>query len=276
MLVVEGEAARIAVFPEHGGHVAEFAPVGFDDLLWLSSKSHFEPGKPIRGGIPICWPWFGAHPSDKSKPSHGFARIAKWTLDGIDETPDGGAKIAMSLSSDDATLALWPHEFKLVCEVVATNTLTVKLTTFNTGDEPLEITEALHSYFGVGDVAEIAVSRLDGARYIDTIDGNAERAQRGDIRFAAEVDRVYLDTTAECVISDPLKKRVIRVAKEGSASTVVWNPWISKAARMPDFGDNEYKDMVCVETTNAWEDARVVAPGESHTISAEISCDALE
>ena len=275
MLIVECDAARLAVFPEHGGHVAEFAPAGFDDLLWLSSKSNFEPGKPIRGGIPICWPWFGAHPTDNDKPSHGFARIAEWTLDGVDEISEGGAKVAMSLASDEATLALWPHEFKLVCEVETTDTLTVKLTTFNTGGEPFKISQALHSYFSVGDVADIAVSGLDGAGYIDTIDGNAEREQRGDIRFASEIDRVYLGTTAECVIRDPLKKRGIRVVKDGSASTVVWNPWIAKAARMPDFGDDEYKEMVCVETTNAWEDARVVDPGEFHTITARVSATSL-
>jgi D-hexose-6-phosphate mutarotase len=271
LLRIENEFAKCALFPEHGGHVAEFAPTGEQDILWLSEKSCFETGKPIRGGIPICWPWFGAHPTDSEKASHGFARIAKWTLDAVEELESGETAVVMSLTDDETTLKNWPHPFKLVHRVVIGKSLKLELTTTNTGTAPFEISQALHTYFNVADIAKIAVSGLDGVEYVDTIDGNATKIQNGPVTFSSEVDRVYLDTTAECLIGDPNMNREIRVSKKGSASTVVWNPWIAKAAKMADFGDDEYKGMVCVETTNAWADARTIAPGESHTISAEIA-----
>jgi D-hexose-6-phosphate mutarotase len=268
LMIVENDFARCALFPEHGAHVTSFVPNGKKDLLWMSGKSRFERKCPLRGGIPICWPWFGAHPTDSTKPAHGFARIAEWNLDGLEETPNGGTKVAMSLSSNSDTLDIWPFEFRLKCEVLITDALTVELTTSNTGETPFEITEALHSYFNVADSAKIAVSGLDGTKYIDTIDGNAEKTQRGDIKIDSEIDRVYLNTNSDCLIKDPLLKRGIRVSKKGSDSTVVWNPWIAKSKKMPDFGDDEYTGMICVETTNAMIDSRRITPGESHMISA--------
>ncbi|MCK5845243.1 MAG: D-hexose-6-phosphate mutarotase, partial [Victivallales bacterium] len=271
LLVIENEFASFALFPEHGTHIASFAPVGEEDLLWMSGKSCFERNAPIRGGIPICWPWFGAHPSDASKPPHGFARIAEWTLDSVDETSDGGTRVLMSLSSGDGTLAIWPFAFELTCEVVVAETLKMALSTLNIGDAAFEITQALHSYFNVGDSERIAISGLDGARYIDTIDDNAVKTQEGDVEIHSEVDRVYMDTVADCVITDQLKGRTLKISKTGSRSTVVWNPWSAKSARMPDFGVDEYTGMVCVETTNALSDSISIAPGASHTISAEIA-----
>lgn len=271
LLIIENDFAKCALFPEHGAHVAEFAPTGKENILWLSESSCFEGDKPIRGGIPICWPWFGAHPADSDKPSHGFARIAKWTLDEIEELDSGDTSVVMSLSGSPASLELWPHQFKLTSRVVIGETLTLELTTHNTGDEPFEITEALHTYFNVADVTKISIAGLEKKNYIDTIDDNKTKTQNGPVTFNSEVDRVYCDTQAECVISDPNMNREIRVSKKGSASTVVWNPWIAKSARMADFGDEEYKGMVCVETTNALNDARTVAPGASHSISAKIA-----
>lgn len=268
LLRIENDFASCALFPEHGGHVAEFAPKGKEDLLWLSGSSCFEPGKPIRGGIPVCWPWFGGHPTDSDKPAHGFARIAEWTLDAIDELENGETSVSMSLSDSPETLELWPHRFNLSSRVVIGETLTLELTTRNTGDEPFEITEALHTYFNVADVTKISIAGLDKTKYID---GNSTKTQNGAVTFSSEVDRVYCDTQTECVINDPNMNREIRVSKTGSASTVVWNPWIEKSAKMPDFGDDEYRGMVCVETTNALRDARTITPGESHTISAIIA-----
>ena len=271
LLRIENDFAKCALFPEHGGHVVEFAPKGKENILWLSESSYFEPGKPIRGGIPVCWPWFGGHPADSNKPAHGFARIAEWNLDAIDELENGETSVSMSLSDSPQSLELWPYRFNLSSRVVIGETLTVELTTRNIDDKPFEITEALHTYFNVADVTKISIAGLENSKYIDTIDGNSAKIQNGAVTVSSEVDRVYCDTKTECVVSDQGMNRDIRISKTGSASTVVWNPWIEKSAKMADFGDDEYRGMICVETTNALQDARTITPGESHTISAIIS-----
>ena len=256
----------------HGAHVLSYAPAGSDDLLWLSAASVFAAGEPIRGGIPVCWPWFGGHPSDADKPAHGFARRRDWTVLGATVLPRGDVRLRLQLASDEATRAQWAHDFLLELRVTVGRELHVELAMTNTDSETWTITAALHSYFAVGDAASVRVTGLDGCRYIDTVDGaNSEHVQSGDVTVAGEVDRVYVDTRATCEIHQPALGRTVRVAKRGSRSTVVWNPWIAKSARMPDFGDDEYPEMICVETTNALGDTVHVPPGATHTTEAIIS-----
>ena len=255
----------------HGAHLMSFIPKGQKAVLWMSEKSYFEAEKPIRGGIPICWPWFGRHPCDSNMPSHGFARLFEW------EPVAGG-------SSNGATfleLALTPgliadrfrtNDFLVKLHIEVSDKLSLALIIDNTGSKDLSYSAALHSYFNISDISQIKISGLDGKTFIDTLD-DSRHVQDGDITFAAETDLVYLDTEDTCIIDDPGFKRKIKISKAGSRSTVVWNPWNAKAQRMPDFGDNEYHKMVCVETTNAETDARILAPGECHTLQVIIESE---
>lgn len=261
-----GAEARVYL---HGAHVLHYQPAGQAPVLWQSRKSYFEPNKPIRGGVPVCWPWFGAHPCDASRPAHGIARLTEWV------------PVASGASADATSLTLrFPAAQGLSAiadlTVVLGEDLQITLATTNTGDADLPLSEALHSYFAVSDIRAVSVAGLDGLPYIDTVPaGRPVRTQTGPVTFTGETDRVYTNTTGECVILDPGMNRRIRVGKEGSRSTVVWNPWIGKAARMADYGDGEYPEMVCVETANCGPDILRLAPGQAHSMTARIRVEAL-
>jgi glucose-6-phosphate 1-epimerase len=260
----------------HGAHVTRWDPAGARPVLWVSRSSAFAPGQPIRGGVPICFPWFGAHPTDPGQPGHGFARVREWRLIATPEASapgDEDAAVAeFELGSTEPPHPAWPHAFAARYRVVLGRALTMQLEVANTGSAPISFEEALHTYFAVSDVRDISISGLEGRPYLDKVAGFAERVQAGDpIRFTAETDRVYLDTHATCTIHDPGWKRRITVAKQGSNSTVVWNPWIGKAHAMPDFGDDEWLEMVCVETANVGANRVTLAPGERHRIRADIT-----
>lgn len=258
----------------HGAHIMSYIPNGEKPVLWMSGSSYFQPDKPVRGGIPVCWPWFGGHPSDNSKPSHGFARIADWHVAETD-TKSNGTLVILRLTEKDipANLREFPFEIKL--EVLVGRELQVSLAIVNTGKEKMCFSAALHSYFNVSDIASVLVEGLDNCKYLDTLD-HIFKVQKGIITFNAETDRVYLNTQATCVIDDPGFSRRIKIAKSGSNSTVVWNPWIEKSKRMPDFGDEEYHTMLCIETTNAENDARAIAPAERHILKAIIGIEKKE
>lgn len=255
----------------HGAHILSFQPHRQQPVLWLSESSHFEIGQAIRGGIPVCWPWFAAHPSDPTKPSHGFARTTLWTVAGSNVLPDGSTQLRLKLLDSTATNALWPHAFRLELMITVGPALHVDLTIHNPGDGPFVCTGALHSYFSVSDIANVTVLGLADVVYLDKVDHDGRKTQQGPIAITAETDRIYLDTTADCLIVDSGWQRRIRVAKQGSRTTVVWNPWIEKSRRMADFGDEEYHGMVCVEATNAADDVVTVSAGSSHRLRTIIS-----
>jgi glucose-6-phosphate 1-epimerase len=256
-----------------GGHVVRYGAEDEPPLLWVSRQAVYAPGKAIRGGVPVCWPWFGPHPAEPLKPAHGFARTRLWEATGSGESPHG-AWLRLALRSDEETLALWPHPFALELTVTVGPRLELALVTANSGDAPFRFGGALHSYFTVGDVARATVEGLDGARYFDQLTGE-ERAQAGPVTIAAEVDRVYYDPGPACAIRDPLHGRRITVTKAGSGTTVVWNPWREKAARLADFADDEYLAMLCVETALALGDSVTLAPGASHTLRATLAAEPL-
>lgn len=256
-----------------GGHVLAFQPRDTDPVLFVSQESHYTPGKSIRGGIPICWPWFGPHPTDSTQPQHGFVRVAPWSVRGTSATADGATQLRLGLTDSEATLAHWPHPFDLELEITVGHTLTVELIARNTGSETFTCTGALHSYFNVGDVTAIAVEGLDGLAYIDKLDQGQRHVQHGPVTISAETDRIYLDTPPRCTIIDPQLQRRIHLSSAGSRSTVVWNPWIEKAQSMADFADDEYPGMVCVETANAGDDVITVAPGGEHRLRVTIEVE---
>ena len=259
--------ASVAV---HGGHVLSFTPSGHKPVLWLSEYSHYIEGKAIRGGIPVIWPWFGPHRADKSKPSHGFARTRFWQVYSTRLIDEAFPQIRLQLKDNAITQALWPHSFLLEIVITLTNQLQVDLIIENTGETPFDCTGALHSYFNVSQIQQINITGLEGVRYIDQLKPDTDHIQEGPIKFTAETDAIYLDTTHTCKIVDPGYNRTIVVEKTGSQSTVVWNPWIEKAARMSDFGDDEYKYMVCIEAANAASDMIQIPPQQKHTLSTTI------
>ena len=269
MVELRNEHAN-ALVAVQGGHVVRFQPHGAEQVLWVSRLSSYAAGKAIRGGIPVCWPWFAQHPSDPTKPFHGFARTAMWQVRGTSVLEDDSTQLRLGLTDSEATHQLWPHAFALELVVTAGPELSVELISRNTGHAPFVVGGALHSYFQVGDVSRVAIYGLEGRRYIDKVDGGQQKTQTGPIAISMETDRIYLDTRSECVIDDPALGRRVRVDKDGSRTTVVWNPWIEKARLMPDCGDEEYLNFVCVEATNAIDDVFEVAPRGEHRLRQTI------
>ncbi|MDD3155361.1 MAG: D-hexose-6-phosphate mutarotase [Victivallaceae bacterium] len=269
VVVVENALCRCTV-ALHGAHVLSYAPRGGRELFFLSEKSDFADRLPIRGGVPVCWPWFSAHPEHPEWPKHGFARLTAWELTEVKHLADGSDQLTLVLP--DA--ACGKCGLKPMLKVTAGALLSVDLTTVNASSAPVSFSAALHSYYAVGAISQIRVEGLAGKRFIDTLD-NTMHEQAGAILFDRETDRIYPDSAEECVIVDPRFGRRIRVSKRGSRSTVVWNPWIAKSKAMPDFGDEEYHRMVCVETANVRDDARTLAPGEEHTLGFTVAVETL-
>jgi glucose-6-phosphate 1-epimerase len=258
-----------------GAHIATFQPRGEEPVIWLSPYAKFAPGKSIRGGVPVCWPWFGAHKTDSKLPSHGYARTVPWDVLETKALPDGSTFLRFGLIENDTTRAQWPHLSTVRLEVTVGKTLRVELITTNTDTKSFELGEALHTYFQISDVAKITVHGLDNCAYLDKVQNFARFTQKDGIVIESEVDRVYINTAADCVIEDEGLKRAIRIAKQGSMSTVVWNPWTEKADKMGDFGENGHRGMVCVESGNAMGNVVVLAPGETHNLVAVYSVEKL-
>lgn len=260
-------SARIAV---QGAQVLEWQPAGQQPVIWVSRAAVYQQGKGVRGGVPVCWPWFGA--GEPGKPAHGFVRTRMWQ---VRETGMLAQGIYVKLGMDDSaeTRAIWDHEFDLELIVVVAKMLTMELVTHNTGKSPFTITDALHTYFCTSDITQTEVSGLDKTPYLDKVVNTGPITQQGAVTFQGETDRIYLDTQAECVIHDLSGGRKIHVAKSGSDSTVVWNPWIEKEKSFADMVPGEYQQMLCVETCNAATDSIIIAPGNSHHLMAKISVE---
>ncbi|QDV27533.1 D-hexose-6-phosphate mutarotase [Aureliella helgolandensis] len=261
--VVETAKAQGEIYL-HGAHVTHFAPSGQAPVLWVSEQSWYEPTKPIRGGIPICFPWFGGHPSAPSQPSHGTARITTWEVTAVEAAADDG--VAISLQN-----AIHPFQVTYRVEFGTELQLTLTVELPDTAPSPARYEEALHTYLAIGDIHQTRIEGLESTAYIDKVAGGDRQPASGEaIRFSGELDRVYLNTSGACRIFDPLAQREIRISKSGSQSTVVWNPWIGKSDKMPDFGAQEWTGMVCVETANVGDNAVEIAPGSAHTMTAKI------
>jgi len=239
-------------------------------VVWLSRDAKLAAGKSIRGGVPVCWPWFGAHASESAFPGHGYARTVPWRVVESGTEPDGATRLTLRLESSDKTREQWPHACALDLTMIVGEKLRMELATENTGTSDFAIGEALHTYFHIGDIGAVRVSGLDGCVYWDKVGGTTQKNQNGAISFTGETDRVYINTAAECVIEDDKLKRHIHVAKSGSLSTVVWTPWTEKAAKMGDMGQPDgWREMVCVESSNALENVVTVTAGNKHTMIVE-------
>lgn len=262
----EKAKAKISVY---SAQVLSFQPAGEStDLMFVSENAYYQTGKATKGGIPICWPWFGPDPEGKGRASHGFVRNRMWTLLAAESSPTGETTVRLGMSPSEETLAIWPCQFDLVMEVVVGEQLAVTLTTKNTGDTAFPITQAFHTYFRTGDIGKVKVLGLEGQAYLDKPDNGVQKTQDGVIEIAGEVDRVYMDVPAELVIEDGELGRRIRINSTGSKTAIVWNPWADIAQNMADLEDNDYQRFICVETANAADDVVEVAAGAEYQLKA--------
>ena len=254
----------------HGAQVTSWKPVGNDEVLFLSTKSHWQGGQAIRGGIPICFPWFRAKADDPKAPAHGFVRTKSWQLESILEGKSGVC-VSMSTESDEQTRRWWPAEFHLLHRVVFGPELTLELSCTNTGKTDLRFEEALHTYNRVADVANVRLQGLDVVQFLDNTDSNRAKIQHGDVTIASATDNAFIGTQNDVDLIDPKLRRHIRLKKVNSLTTVVWSPWREGAARLGDLGDGEWIQFLCVEASNILDASVTLAPGEKHKMTAVLS-----
>jgi glucose-6-phosphate 1-epimerase len=254
-----------------GAHFTHWQPHGTAPVLFLSRRAIYAPGKAIRGGVPIVFPWFGPHATDPQSPMHGFARSRSWRLVSSGPGPDGAVVLELGLEDDEITRALWPSTFRLRYRIAVGAALSLALEVVNTSPAPFRFETALHTYLAVGDVGGVSITGLEDTPYIDKVDAMARKRHAGTpLRLTGETDRVFVGSRGRCVVADPALGRRLIVDKAGSATTVVWNPWSAKAAGIADLEPDDWRRMVCVETANAADDALMLAPGARHVTSATL------
>jgi len=257
--------AKIAL---QGAHIFHYQAKNKPALLWLSETSFFKEGKAIRGGIPICFPWFGPHKTDSSLPQHGFARTALWKVVLEEEIDVDTTRIQLQLTSTKESLELWEHKFDIRLDIVVSSELHLKFIVTNTDTKPFEFTSALHSYFNISNIKNVWVDGLEESSYIDSLN-DTRNIQKGKLEIDKEVDRIYFNASQTIQLHD--KTQTIILKQKGSNSLVVWNPWIEKAKSMIDMPDDGYINMLCLETGNIGEDSKQLYPKASHTLEVLIN-----
>jgi glucose-6-phosphate 1-epimerase len=266
---------RIAL---QGAHVIGWQPKFLTQpVLWLSSNARFVKARSIRGGVPICWPWFGAHPTDSSYCPHGFARVIPWRVADIDATPTGATRIILEMIDTPEAKRQLSYPYALSVTITIGRRLRIEMSTTNKADHPFVIGEAFHTYLNISDIENIKIKGMQDCVYADKILKYERHVEHGSLTFdGSEFDRVYIDHSIDCAIHDTGFNRIIHVSKSGSDTTVVWSPGAEKVAQMSDMGEpDEWRKSVCVETTNALDNMVVINPGRTHVISAEYSIETL-
>lgn len=255
-----------------GAHALRWRAADGRDVLFVSAQSKFTAGTPIRGGVPLVFPWFGDDPERRGRPAHGFARRVKWQQV-ASRTSLAAGRIAFELKDDDASRAQWPHAFHCTMQQEFGDELRLAMRVENRGAAPFRFEVLLHTYLQVGDVRQIELRGLEGARYRDKLQSERQFTQREAVlRFSAEIDRTYCGAPASCTVMDPVLRRMLTVHKTGAPSTVVWNPWIEKTARLSDLGADEWPRFLCVESGCVADDAVTLAPGAAHDLQVRIEC----
>jgi glucose-6-phosphate 1-epimerase len=274
------------VIAQQGAHIISYQIDGQQPLIWSNPGAVFKRGKAIRGGMPICWPWFGnlqrnpqsvqdMRQSEEPAKAHGEVRAIDWELMGMGE--DGDALIVEFIQPHaEGQLPGWPHSVGLKLHIRLDDALNVSLVSFNAGSEPVTISQALHSYFAVSDVHQVSVQGLDGVKYLNTlVSWDEAQTQSGDLTFDSETDRIYEDTPPLLAIVDPQWQRRIFIQTLGSNSAVLWNPWIEKTKTFSDMEPDGWQRMVCVETANVLSDVVTIAPNEMHVMSVSVWAEEL-
>ena len=254
----------------HGAQVTSWKPASHDEVLFVSTKSHWQEGQAIRGGIPICFPWFRAKADDAHAPAHGVVRTRSWELESVVESENGVA-VSMITHSDEPSRRWWPGEFRLLHRVTFGSNLNLELVCTNTGTIPFRFEEALHTYNRISDIEQVRLQGLDTVHLLDNTDSNREKTQHGDIAIAAQTDSAYMNTGNAVDLLDPAMQRHIRLTKDNSLTTVVWNPWREGAAGLKDLGDGEWKQFLCAEASNILGDSVNLDPGQEHKMTAVLS-----
>ncbi|WP_144208620.1 D-hexose-6-phosphate mutarotase [Shewanella donghaensis] len=248
-----------------GAQIDIFQPTDKAPLLWVSDADDYQPGNGIRGGIPICWPWFGAS-EITGFPQHGFARTSLWSLSSV-KMRDQIVDLIFTLKITNEQQQYWPHDTEISVLFSLSDTLSVSIVNKNNGDYPISFTQALHTYFPIGDIHKLSATGFENSKYIEF--GKGPYSQESDkVNFNRETDRVYTEL-GDTQILHTLEGD-IQVSRDNSQSAVLWNPWIDKSQRLSRFKDDDYLTMVCHETANVLEDEVKLLPGESHTLTTHI------
>ncbi len=280
---ITSDSAELLI-AQQGAQVLSYQRVGEPPLLWLSDQAIFKQGKSVRAGVPVCWPWFGnlarnpqgvqAMYQASEAPAHGLARGRDWLLQGIDSS-SAELRIDFTLPEALGELPGWPHTVELKLSITLGDQLSLTLISENLGSHPVTISQALHSYFAVSDVRQVRVEGVAGLDYIETLANWEQRNQQGDLGFAGETDRIYLQAPEHLSIVDPAWNRRIQLRSSGSRSAVIWNPWIDRAAELADMANDGWQHMLCIETANVWDDIVQLAPGARHVLSLSIGSEPL-
>lgn len=257
----------------YAGQIVSYKPHGEEqDLLFLSNKVNYEEGKAIRGGIPICWPWFGDDTSGSERPPHGFVRNQQWNIISSETLDDGRTSVTLSTTANDMTRELWHYDFILELEIIIGPSLEISLKTRNTDKQFFTITQALHTYFNISDVNNVLINGLDGKPYIDKLDSFSVHQQKGDISVSGEIDRIYQKSPKQVRLTDSGFNRMITITSYGCDTTIVWNPWQEAASKMTDLDKESYRKFVCVETANVFTDSLTIIPaGREHVVTTVFS-----
>ena len=266
VMVELANAYGSATLTPFGATLLSYIPQDGGEVIWVSGTARYDGAKPVRGGVPVCWPWFGPHPDDAGHKAHGVARYVTWEVEAV-ESGDDATRVVFRLEPDEDIRAAWPGDFRLRLAVTLGQRLTMELTGENRSDEDWTVSEALHTYFRVADARDTEVKGLTGLTYVDKVQGG-RGVQQGPLRVAAPMDRVYLDHGGTAILDDG--RRLIQMDRFGSASTVVWNPGAEGARGFADMPDDDWISMVCVEAANALDDSYTLKAGASHTLTMVI------
>jgi len=277
MVDIENDHGK-ATLSTFGATLLSYRPQGGEDLLWVSETALYDGKKPVRGGVPVCWPWFGAYdaralgadPSDEHKKGHGIARYALWDVESV-ETVDEATQVVFVLTPDDEIRKAWPLDFILRLKVTLGQVLEMTLVGENLSDRDWQVSEAFHTYFSVADAEGLVVRGLDGTSRVDKLADGARGVQSGEVCMSTPMEQVFFDNGGPMVIVDRGNGREIVIERENSASTVLWNPGPEGVKGFADMPDDQYRKTVCVEVANALDDAYGLKAGASHSMSMRLS-----
>lgn len=256
-----------ALISIYAGQVLSFKPGNEpEDFMFISDNAFYQKGKAIRGGIPICWPWFGIDIENSENPNHGFVRNSFWSVTSVDLLENEDVKIKLEFADSVDTRKIWPYSFNLCLDIIIGNSLTLELITRNTGHQTFSITEALHTYFNVGDATQIQILGLEHTEYLDKTEDFVKAYQPGVITITEETDRIYFDVKHAVTLVDPVLKRKINIVSSGNKNIVVWNPWDKSSAQITDLDNEDYKHFICIETANAASAKVEIRPGDKYKL----------
>ncbi len=258
-----------AIISLHGAQILSYKPHReAEDLLFVSQNSWYEEGRAIRGGIPLCWPWFGPDPLNLKRPDHGFVRNGLWRILSTEASSDSVTKIVFQYENTEKSLEYWPQAFMLKLEVIISDTLSLNLITHNTGDHPFTITQAIHTYFNIGHINEVEILGLDKSTYRNKFDISGEHQQTGKLTFNAEVNRIHKNVEEYLYINDNAFNRKITITSNHNKTVVVWNPGANLPPNITDLESTDYQRFVCIESGNVSSDTIEILPNCEFSLSA--------